>query len=171
MNPRVVAVKLFLSELGLNENASDDQLQCAIYLSQARGVDLGYRFGFYRSNDEKGAERTPASPELERDLSELREIWLHDRTKFDRVSLHGNVSRALSGVKKLLDACPPKTAVGKWIKLLAVLEYQVHVRKEKKPRLGNSKTVLFRKAMTTLHLSARPSRRLSSPNQPAAHLS
>jgi hypothetical protein len=171
MNPRVVAVKLFLGELGLDPNAPEDELQCAIYLSQARGVDLGYRFGFYWSDHERKLERTPASPELERDLSELREILAHDPKKLDRPSLHTNVSRALGGVKRLLGARPSKTPAGKWIKLLAMLEYQITVRKENEPRLGRRESHLYRKAMATLEKPAGTRRPTSSPSQPIAHVS
>ncbi len=63
MNPKLLALKLFLDELGVDRciDTPDDRkrVQKAVFLGQIAGVDLGYRFGWYK--------RGPYSAELTRD--------------------------------------------------------------------------------------------------------
>lgn len=51
VNPKLVALKLFLSSLGIDDDIStvDDRkrVQKAVYLGQVAGADLGYRFSWY----------------------------------------------------------------------------------------------------------------------------
>jgi len=51
LNPKLVALKLFLESLGIDDDIStvDDRkrVQKAVYLGQVAGADLGYRFSWY----------------------------------------------------------------------------------------------------------------------------
>ena len=51
MEPRLIALRLYLDQLGVSsdiETVSDrKRVQKAVYLGQLSGVDFGYRFGWY----------------------------------------------------------------------------------------------------------------------------
>lgn len=51
MDSNLIALKLFLDDLGVSADIEtiDDRkrVQKAVYLGQAAGADLGYRFGWY----------------------------------------------------------------------------------------------------------------------------
>src|SRR5438445_2603540 len=61
-NPRLVALRLVLKELGIPQEPTDlaarKRIQKAVYLAQSAGVPLGYDFGWYK--------RGPYSPSLAR---------------------------------------------------------------------------------------------------------
>ena len=147
MDSRLLALKLFLSELGIPREIEtlDDRkkVQKAIYLGQRAGVDLGYRFGWYLMG--------PYSPALTRDYYALSEaLELGEGAEEGKV-LHRSIRDRLGRIRPIL--CVPEDTnleQSDWLELLASYHFLRSVRrlsddeavqllKEQKPKLvGNA---------------------------------
>lgn len=126
MEGRLIVLKLFLDELGVKSsiNTLDDRktVQKAVYLGQAAGFDLGYRFSWYRLG--------PYSTNLTRDYYELAEEEQIVSESHGRV-LRKWAKDLLNKAKPLLerpdDFKEPKSA---WLELVASYHYQRYVLKK-----------------------------------------
>lgn len=143
MEPRLIALKLFLDELGIPSNIQtvDDRkrVQKAIYLGQLTGVDLGYRFGWYLMG--------PYSKSLTRDYYNLAESLQSDDNA-EGYELKETAKDKLQSIKPIL--LPPqhiKLEQEDWLELSASHHYlrkvsgysqdrALEVLNEQKPRLA-----------------------------------
>ena len=143
MDGRLVVLQLFLNELEIDSDirtlAQRKTIQKSIYLAQRAGVDLGYRFGWYRLG--------PYSTSLTRDYYELTDEVSSASGSIDGRVLKDSVKERLAKVKPLFempgDADLPQED---WLELLASYDYLRKVQKldekqameklrEEKPRL------------------------------------
>ena len=143
MDGRLVVLQLFLNELGIDSDitslAQRKTIQKSIYLAQRAGVDLGYRFGWYRLG--------PYSTSLTRDYYQLSDEESSSSGSIDGRVLKDSVKERLAKVKPLFempgDADLPQED---WLELLASYDYLRKVQKldvekateriqEQKPRL------------------------------------
>ena len=126
MDSRLLALKLFLAELGIPSviETLDDRkrVQKAVYLGQLSGVDLGYRFGWYVHG--------PYSPELTRDYYSLAEALEAGEDSVRDKVLHPSVRSRLSQLSPIMVA-PAEFRLGqeKWLELVASYHYLRAVRK------------------------------------------
>jgi len=126
MDARLIALKLFLKELGISGNISTlpnrKLLQKAVYLGQQTGVDLGYRFGWY--------VRGPYSPALTRDYYSLTEAITAGERDYESKGFPSSVKERLSKAKALLKV-PPDLDIEKpdWAELVASLHFLLQVGK------------------------------------------
>lgn len=125
MDGRLIALKLYLDELGIKDDIDtvDDRkcIQKAIYLGQVSGVDLGYRFGWYLLG--------PYSPSLTKDYYSLAESLLSGDEEYTKKSLRENVRAILGNTKPLLK--PPKSIkvpLDDWLEILSSLHFLRIVR-------------------------------------------
>jgi hypothetical protein len=121
MDQAQVALKLFLDDLGLPptiRRVSDRKaVQKAVYLGQAAGVDLGYRYNWYRMG--------PYSPGLTRDYFALAdEINDTDSNTVGDFELRDSVRRRLQRIRPLLDV-PGGVALAQpdWLELVASVHF------------------------------------------------
>jgi hypothetical protein len=120
MEARLIALKLFLKELGVELDISKFgdriRIQKSVYLGQLSGVDLGYRYSWYL--------RGPYCPSLTRDYYELTEaIASGDRT-FEGKSFGESVRKRLKKIRPLLK--PPKEVGLKqdeWLELVSCIHF------------------------------------------------
>jgi hypothetical protein len=118
-NARLIVLKLFLNELGVSTDAdrTEDRnlIQPAVYIGQRAGVDLGYRFGWFRF---------PFCPDLAGDSYELfaeQEIgFLNVRDR----KLHPVLRSRLEAVKPLLDH-PVEVLLSRreWLQLVMAVDF------------------------------------------------
>jgi uncharacterized protein YwgA len=120
MTPNLLALKLFLDELGVDSNIDtlDDRkrVQKAVYLGQVAGADLGYRFSWYI----KG----PYSPDLTKDYYSLSRHMGSGELNVQGRSLKTNLKDRLLAVRPILE--PPTDVLlsqEDWLELLASLHY------------------------------------------------
>lgn len=117
MEAKLAALRLVLMELGISANIDtvNDRklLQKTIYMTQAAGIDLGYRYGWYLMG--------PYSPTLTRDYYELSE---YAEEKAKRVELKPPVKKTLTAVKELF-AVPKEAELEKedWLELLSSVHF------------------------------------------------
>lgn len=125
MDSRLLALKLFLSELGIPSiiETLDDRkrVQKAVYLGQLSRVDLGYRFGWYVHG--------PYSPELTRDYYALADVVDAGEESFANKALHPSVSRRLRRMLPIMTT-PSGFPLSqeKWLELVASYHYLRIVR-------------------------------------------
>lgn len=124
MSDRLVVLDLVLRELGVDPEISTltkrKRIQKAIYLAQAAGVDLGYRYGWY--------VKGPYSTQLTRDYYELTPT-------INRVArekrLKEPLNESLGQLRPLL--VPPQDSDlvdADWMELLSSIHYLGKVRRE-----------------------------------------
>lgn len=125
MEPRHLALKLFLEELGvpvsIDTFTDRKRVQKAVYLGQRAGVDLGYRFGWYHYG--------PYSPRLARDYYELEDAVAIEDTAMPGPTLAPPVRQRLDRVKPALEV--PESVnlqAPEWFELVASLDYLLKVR-------------------------------------------
>jgi hypothetical protein len=121
MNPKLLALKLFLDELQVNAaiDTLDDRkrVQKATFLGQIAGADLGYRFGWYI--------RGPYSPELTRDYYALDELKSSgEELNPENKILRRPMRERLEAVRPLLDK-PDDFPLSQedWLELVASYHY------------------------------------------------
>jgi hypothetical protein len=122
----LAVLKLFLDVLEVpsqTETLNDrKRVQHAMYLGQALGSDLGYRFGWYKHG--------PYSLELVNDHKLLAEAIASGDRSWESIALPTSVHDALSHVAPLLRV--PDTVQlfqADWLELLASLDYLRRVRR------------------------------------------
>ena len=120
MEPKLVALKLFLDELGIPASIEtiDDRkkVQKAVYLGQLSGVDLGYRFGWYL----KG----PYSTSLTKDYFSLAEALTSNDQSYSGKEFSASVRDRLRSVLPLMEV--PEGIVlpqEDWLELVSSLHY------------------------------------------------
>lgn len=129
MDSNLIALKLFLDELGVSADIEtiDDRkrVQKAIYLGQAAGADLGYRFGWYLLG--------PYSPSLTKDYFRLAEGCFSGDKNYKGKELNKAFRDALHNVKPILKV-PKGTnlAVEDWLELLSSVHYLRNIRNQTK---------------------------------------
>jgi hypothetical protein len=118
MEPRLVALDLFLDALGMGaDKPADDRkrVQKAVYLGQVAGIDLGYRFGWYVMG--------PYSTSLARDYHALAK-----GSNGKRFQLASGARRVLARLAPLLEKPNAVENTEQWLGLLASYHYLVNVR-------------------------------------------
>jgi hypothetical protein len=126
MEPKLVLLKLYLDNLEIPDDITtvDDRkrVQKAVYLAQRAGVNLGYRFGWYRMG--------PYSPELTRDYYELAECLADGDKEHERMELRQPVRQRLRQACPLMsvpeDVDLPQEG---WLEVLASVDYLRKVRR------------------------------------------
>lgn len=126
MDNSQLALKLTLEELDIEPATMQERktVQKAIYLGQAAGVDLGYRYNWY--------VRGPYSPALTRDYFALEESLLADEDTSGDYELQEAVKSRLARIKPLIE--PPadiQLRRSDWLELLASVHYLLEARKMK----------------------------------------
>ena len=120
MEPKLVALKLFLDELDIPASIEtiDDRkkVQKAVYLGQLPGVDLGYRFGWYL----KG----PYSPSLTKDYFSLAEALTSGDQATIGKQFSDSVRARLRSVLPLMQV-PQETGLPleDWLELVSSLHF------------------------------------------------
>ncbi len=122
MEPKLVALKLVLDgvDAPVEHQTFDDRriIQKAVYLFQAAGVKLGYRFGWYI--------RGPYSTSLTKDYFALKSAIAVGDKDYEGKTAPEWVKENLDKVKTL-SSCPDEVANeldrGDWLELLASLHY------------------------------------------------
>jgi uncharacterized protein YwgA len=121
MKTKLIALKLFLEELGVPSNIDTvderKRVQKSIYLGQIAGVDLGYHFGWYL----KG----PYSPELTKDYYDLDEAITDGDQEYLKKDLKGQLKESLQSIRPIVN--PPgdvSLSQEDWLELLASVHYQ-----------------------------------------------
>ena len=123
MDTRLVALDLVLRELGVERNIDTLEnrirLQKAIYLSQAAGVPLGYRFSWY--------VKGPYSTRLTRDYYFLDVASDDTFTVSDGPELRDDIKSILQNIRPLLSV-PQHVdlSVSAWLELVCSLHYLFH---------------------------------------------
>jgi hypothetical protein len=126
-----VALKLVLDELaiapGVQTVADRKTLQKVVYLGQAAGVDLGYRYNWYRMG--------PYSPGLTRDYFGLAEA-IQGGEKAEAFELQRAARERLDTVKSLLRV-PAEVELGlaDWLELLASVHFLMTRRRLSRERV------------------------------------
>lgn len=120
MDAKLVALKLFLSELGVSEQIETvndrKRLQKAVYLGQLSGIDFGYRFGWYLMG--------PYSPALTRDYYDLDEAIDEGDRDYEGVELTRSVRERISHIKPLYEVpSNVKLLQEDWLELLASVHF------------------------------------------------
>lgn len=127
MDSNLIALKLFLDDLGVSADIEtiDDRkrVQKAVYLGQAAGADLGYRFGWYLLG--------PYSPSLTKDYFRLAEAFLSGDKNYKDKILNKRFRAILHRVKSLFKV-PKGIDLPKedWLELLSSVHYLRRVRNE-----------------------------------------
>lgn len=162
MEPRLAALKLFLAELGIPEtiHTVDDRkrVQKAVYLGQLTGVDLGYRFGWYRMG--------PYSPALTRNYYSLAEADASGNGQPAGSGFSESVRRRLQAVRPILQV-PAGVSLSEedWLELVASLHFlrqvsgfdrsrALDVLRREKPRLVEFTDVAEKKLFENQFLPA-----------------
>ena len=121
MKTKLIALKLFLEELGIPSDIDTvderKKVQKSIYLGQVAGVDLGYHFGWYL----KG----PYSPELTKDYYELDEALIDGDLEYQKKELKSQMKEKLHAIQPIV--IPPGDVLlsqEDWLELLASVHYQ-----------------------------------------------
>src|ERR1700680_4200455 len=119
MEPRLTVLALLLDALGVGADIEtvDDRkrVQKAVYVAQRSGVDLGYRYSWYK--------RGPYSRALTRDYYELADsIEIGEHTNGDKLR-----PASLAKLRKLrpLFAAPQETGLAQadWLELVALVGF------------------------------------------------
>lgn len=124
MEGKLAVLKLYLDELGIQLDLSDVKtrkiIQKAVYIGQLSGVDLGYRYGWYKLG--------PYCSSLTDDYYELSRFLQSYPDELQGKNLSQKISEKLSSIKGLLT--PPKEAVIKedWLELVASYHFLRSVR-------------------------------------------
>ncbi len=143
MEPRLIALQLFLDQLGVSSeiDSLEDRVrvQKAVYLGQLFGVDLGYRFSWYL--------RGPYSSKLTKDYYEVEDAIKTGEVDYKEMTLKPSIREKLAAVSPLLkkpESIPLESEA--WLELVASYHYLRKVRgysqdealttfKEEKPSL------------------------------------
>lgn len=118
-----------LQELGISSEIASvndrKRIQKAIYLAQLPGVDMGYRFGWYRMG--------PYSPSLTRDYYAIDEARRLGAFELGNAELRDDIVNRLDKIKGLLSV-PPDLADqlgdADWLELVASLDYLQRVQRK-----------------------------------------
>jgi len=123
MNMKMILLNVYLNELGvqldIGSKAKRIVLQKVVYLGQASGADLGYRYSWYLNG--------PYSTDLTRDYYKLVEDS-EAQAEAPKYDLAEELSRPLESIKPLL--AKPKGFHGgndEWLELIASLDYAMRV--------------------------------------------
>jgi hypothetical protein len=125
MEPKLIVLKLFLDALNVDCNIKDvssrKAIQKAVYLGQLSGIDLGYRYGWYKLG--------PYCSSLTDDFYNLvRGLRVEDQANLKKLPSH--ISEKLQPIKAVMQP-PASWALPKedWLELLASYHYLLNVRK------------------------------------------
>jgi uncharacterized protein YwgA len=132
METKLLVLKLFLDTLGIDDRIDtvDDRkrVQKAIYLGQLSGIDLGYRYGWYRMG--------PYCPALTRDYYALESEIAAGTLEPEDHTLNAEAIKKLKTIVPLLIS--PIEGVGQedWLELLASIHFLRNVsgRSDKEAR-------------------------------------
>lgn len=123
MDSKLVLLGLYLNELGVDQAIDTKEkrliLQKAVYLAQAAGADLGYRYSWYVNG--------PYSTDLTRDYYRLSEERPPDfaNTEYE---LRNDIRNPLQHIKPLLTRPDNwNKSAADWFELLASLDYAMRV--------------------------------------------
>lgn len=125
MEPKLIALKLFLAELNIDpkidEVESRKLIQKAVYIGQLSEVDLGYRYGWYKMG--------PYCPALTQNYYALdTALQMGDRSYEDK-TLRQTVKEKLEKVKPLFELpIEFDGTIADWLELLASYHFLCKVR-------------------------------------------
>lgn len=122
MERHLAALYLYLKELDVDPSVQTlkdrKRVQKAVYLGQAAGADLGYRYSWYVHG--------PYSPALTKDYFDLADRLLE--TEAPELSLHPRLKERLASASHAFT--PPhhsSLTLEEWLELLASAHYQMEV--------------------------------------------
>jgi uncharacterized protein YwgA len=119
MKKRHAALFLVLRELGipLEIETLDDRkkVQKGVFLGQAKGVDLGYNFGWYLMG--------PYSPELTKDYFEIAEALENGDRSTEEFDLHPEVKKKLQEIGPILTPPARNISQENWLEVLASIRF------------------------------------------------
>lgn len=125
MEAKLIVLKLFLDELGITPSIDtvEDRkyIQKSVYLGQLTGVDLGYRYGWYKMG--------PYCPSLANDYYRLAEAIETESEEFSGKELQDSIRQKLSNLKPILEAPNNDINEKNWLEFLASYDYLVRVSK------------------------------------------
>ncbi len=126
MDARLIALKLFLEELGVKNGIDtiEDRknVQKAVYLGQQTGVDLGYRFGWY--------VKGPYSPALTKDYYSLAEAIATGDDEYKQKTFPKTIKERISKAKPLFKKPEGLELENhEWIELVASFHFLRNVSK------------------------------------------
>jgi len=120
---RLAAIAAILNELGieadLDSHDSRLQMQKSIYLAQAAGLDLGYRFNWY--------VRGPYSPNLADDYYEA----FRDPDFAGTYIASQDLRNRLQGVKNAIGSSPSSATTTEWLEALASVDFIRRVQRKR----------------------------------------
>ena len=125
MDSRLIALKLFLDELGIPDDTSTIEnrklIQKAVYLGQRAGADLGYRFGWHKMG--------PYSADLARDYYLLSDTMALGYKDYEGRSLQPHKRELLKSISPLMNV-PEGVALSKadWLELISSLHFMRNIR-------------------------------------------
>jgi hypothetical protein len=127
MEHKLTVLKLFLDALGVESNIADvngrKAMQKAVYLGQQlSGVDLGYRYGWYKMG--------PYCSALTEDYYNLSRALRFEKDVVSDKALPTQISAKLKSLQRLFSA-PANWPLGKedWLELNASYHYLINVRR------------------------------------------
>jgi uncharacterized protein YwgA len=119
METKLLVLKLFLDTLGIDDSIEtvDDRkrVQKAIYLGQLSGIDLGYRYGWYRMG--------PYCPALTRDYYALESELAAGALSPQGHALNAETVEKLKAIIPLLTAPMEGVDQEDWLELLASVHF------------------------------------------------
>lgn len=119
METKLLVLKLFLDTLGIDDRIEtvDDRkrVQKAVYLGQLSGIDLGYRYGWYRMG--------PYCPALTRDYYALESEQAAGALEVGEKSLNVTAVEKLKSVTPLLRSPIDDLDQEDWLELLASVHF------------------------------------------------
>jgi uncharacterized protein YwgA len=119
METKLLVLKLFLDTLGIDDRIDtvDDRkrVQKAVYLGQLSGIDLGYRYGWYRMG--------PYCPALTRDYYALESELAAGALNSEGRALNAEAVQKLKAIVPLLTAPNDGVNQENWLELLASVHF------------------------------------------------
>jgi len=125
MDSRLIALKLFLDELGIPDDTSTIEnrklIQKAVYLGQCAGADLGYRFGWHKMG--------PYSADLARDYYSLSDTMALGYSDYEGRSLQQQKREKLKSILPLMKT-PDGITLSQpdWLELISSLHFMCKIR-------------------------------------------
>jgi hypothetical protein len=119
MESKLLVLKLFLDTLGIDDRIEtvDDRkrVQKAVYLGQLSGIDLGYRYGWYRMG--------PYCPALTRDYYALESELAAGALETEGRAFNHEAVETLKAIIPLLKSPMDTVDQEDWLELLASVHF------------------------------------------------
>ncbi|MEP0827614.1 MAG: hypothetical protein HRF51_03755 [bacterium] len=122
MDKKSIGIYLIMKELGgFRVMSLEDRifLQKSIYLLQLLGINLGYRFSWYRLGPYT-SDLTTTAFQIQANIDQYIE-------RFAKAALRKEVLESIDKLKHLLNKKPEKIEDHKWFELLSSIHYLKHI--------------------------------------------